>query len=114
MEVMVSMAIMAIALFAVFRLQAQNLDLQSEAYFMTLANQMGEQKMAEIQARPRLREGQSSGDLSEDYPAFRYEEEITRVQDRKHLFKVRLLVWDEGDLLQRRFLLETLLYRYTP
>jgi type II secretion system protein I len=113
MEVLVSLAIMTIALLAVFRLQAQNLDLQSEAYFLTLANQLGQQRMAEIEAQPDLREGQSSGDFGEIHPTFRYEEEIARVSGTKHLWNVRLLIREEGDLALRRILLETRLYRYT-
>ena len=112
MEVLISLAIMTLALLAVFRLQAQNLDLQSEAYFLTLASQLGQQRMAEIQARPDLREGQSSGDFGELYPTFRYEEEIARVPGRRHLWNVRLLVREEGDLAVQRILLETRIYRY--
>lgn len=109
-----SLAIMAIALFAVFRLQAQNLDLQSEAYFVTQANQLGQQRMAEILARPDPRDAQSSGDFGEDHPGFRYVEEITKVVDKPYLYKVRVVVNDEGDPLKRRFALETLLYRQAP
>jgi type II secretion system protein I len=113
LEVLVSLAIMTIALLAVFRLQAQNLDLQSEAYFLTLANQLGQQRMAEIEAQPDLREGQSSGDFGEVHPTFRYEEEIARVSGGKYLWNVRLLIREEGDLAMRRILLETRVYRYT-
>ena len=112
MEVLVSLAIMSIAFLAVFRLQAQNLDLQSEAYFLTLASQLGQQRMAEIEGQPDLKEGQSSGDFGEFHPTFRYEEEIARVRGRKHLWNVRLLVREEGDLAARRILLETRIYRY--
>jgi len=112
LEVLLSLAIMSIALLAVFRLQAQNLDLQSEASFLTLASQLGQQRMAEIEAGPDLRESQSSGDFGELYPGFRYEEEIARVAGMKHLWNVRLLVREEGDLDARRILLETRIYRY--
>ncbi|MEW6664421.1 MAG: prepilin-type N-terminal cleavage/methylation domain-containing protein [Thermodesulfobacteriota bacterium] len=112
LEVLLSLAIMTIAVLAVFRLQAQNLDLQSEAGFLTLGSQLGQQRMAEIAARTNLSEGQSSGDFGELYPAFRYEEEIARVAGTKHLWKVRLVVREEGDSGARRILLETRIYRY--
>lgn len=108
-----SMAIMAVALFAVFRLQGQNLDLQSEAGFITEAGRMGQWRMADILARREMWEGQSSGDFGEDHPTFRYEEEITRVANSQNLFKLRLVITDDGDPLGRRFPLETLLFRQT-
>ncbi|PKN27289.1 MAG: hypothetical protein CVU64_16170 [Deltaproteobacteria bacterium HGW-Deltaproteobacteria-21] len=111
MEVLVSMAIMAVALFAVFRLQGQNLDLQTEASFITLANQLGDQRMAELQVKPDLNEGRFSGDFGADHPDFQYEEEITKVANRKHLFRVKVTVIRRGEDLTRGFSVEGLLYR---
>jgi prepilin-type N-terminal cleavage/methylation domain-containing protein len=63
LEVVISMGLITIALLAVFRLQAQNLDLQSEAQFITLANHLAQDRMSQIQAGDELTEGSSSGDF---------------------------------------------------
>lgn len=108
MEVVVSLAIMAIGLLAVYRLQAQNLDFQAESYFMTLAGQLARQRVAEIEARPDMEEGHSSGDFREWQPGFLYEEDVIPVGSIRNLFRIRVTVREETDSTGRRYSVETL------
>jgi type II secretion system protein I len=111
-EVLVAMSIMAVGLFAVFRLQAQNLDLQSEAYFMTLAGQLAKARVAEIEAKPEA--GHSSGDFRDLQPGFLYEEDVSRVGDVRDLFRIRVTIREEADRAGRRFSMETFQWIPSP
>jgi len=113
-EIMVALAIMAVGLFAVFRLQAQNLDLQSEACFMTQAGQLAKERMAEIQARSDWSEGISSGDFRERQLGFLYGEDVSRVDGIQNLFRIRVTVREEGDRTGRSYTVETFQWSNTP
>jgi type II secretion system protein I len=104
-EVLVAMSIMAVGLFAVFKLQAQNLELQSEAYFMTMAGQLAKVRMAEIEAKPET--GHSSGDFQNLQPGFLYEEDVSRVSSIRDLLKIRVVITEETDPAGRRYAMET-------
>jgi prepilin-type N-terminal cleavage/methylation domain-containing protein len=104
-EVMVALSIMAIGLFAVFRLQAQNLELQSEAYFMTMAGQLAKMRTAEIEAKPE--EGHSSGDFQNLQPGFLYDADVSRVSGIRDLLKIRVVITEESDRSGRGYAMET-------
>jgi len=112
--VLVALSIMAVGLFAVFRLQAQNLDLQSEAYFMTLAGQLAKERMAEIQARSDWSEGNSSGDFRERQPGFLYDEDVSRVNGIRNLYRIRVTVREGADRTGRSYSVETFQWRNSP
>ncbi len=111
LEIVIALGLIATALMAVFRIQAQNLDLQSEAKFMTIANQLVQDRVARIQASTTLSEGTTSGDCGEDYPNYTYREEISEVPDMEDLYKVRLSVFLERDVVVKDLSLETYLFR---
>lgn len=110
-EVVISMGLITIALLAVFRLQAQNLDLQSEAQFITLANHLAQDRMSQIQAGDELTEGSSSGDFGDDFPYFSYREEISEMPDLENLFKVKVSVFLDKKKATKDLSIETYLYR---
>lgn len=105
------MGLITIALLAVFRLQAQNLDLQSEAQFITLANHLAQDRMSQIQAGDELTEGSSSGDFGDDFPYFSYREEISEMPDLENLFKVKVSVFLDKKKATKDLSIETYLYR---
>lgn len=112
LEIVVSMGLIATALLAIFRLQAQSLDLQSEAQFITIAKHLAQDRISQIQSGEILAEGTSSGDFGDDFPYFSYREEITQVPDMEHLFRVRIRIGLEKQDLIKDLSVETYLYRH--
>ena len=111
LEIIISMGLITIALLAVFRLQAQNLDLQSEAQFITLANYLAQDRIAQIQAEKEIYAGDRTGDFGDDAPHFSYREEITEVTDMEDIFKVRVVIALASEEAVKEFSVETYLYR---
>ncbi len=111
LEVVIALGLLTTALLAVFRLQAQNLDLQYEAQFITIANQLARDRIARTQASVDLTEGTASGDFGEVYPNYFYREEISRVPDVDALYKIHLSVVFERDAIVKDLSLETYLFR---
>jgi len=96
---------------AVFHLQAQNLDLQSEAQFMTTATCLLQERLSQIQALERIEEGKNTGDFGEDYPDYTYTQEVSEVPDTETLYKVRATVVLERDKAYRDLWLQTFIFR---
>jgi prepilin-type N-terminal cleavage/methylation domain-containing protein len=111
LEIVIALGLIAIALLAVFRLQAQNLDIQSEAQFMTIAKCLIQDRISQIECRETLVEGKSSGEVGEDFPDFTYEEEISAIPEEENVFKVRVGIILEKETLHKDLWLETILYR---
>jgi general secretion pathway protein I len=117
LEVMVAMAIIAIALTAVLGLQSQSLSLASEAKFSTTVAFLAQSKMAEIEAQKPEDLTSDSGDFGEDFPGYRWDlsvndvtlDEPEGVSD--HLKQIDLTIsWEEYDQYQYRLRL----YRFVP
>ena len=111
LEIVISLALITIALLAVLRLQAQSLNLQSEAQFTTIANYLAQDRLSRIQSESGLEAGSFSGDFDEDYPYFRYREEIEEITDVENLFKVRVTIFLANEKAENEFLVTTYLYR---
>ena len=69
LEVVICLGIIALVLVAVFHLQAQNLDLQSEAQFMTIATCLLQERLSQIQARETIEEGKEVVLRKKDLPS---------------------------------------------
>jgi hypothetical protein len=106
------MALITIALMAVFRLQAQNLDLQSEAQFMTIARYLAQDRLAMIESGTALDPGERTGDFGDAFPDFAYRETITEAEreDTEGLFRVRLQIFKEEAAGVKTFTTETYLF----
>lgn len=111
LEIVISLGLIATALLAVFQLQAQNLDLLSEAQFITTANLLAGERIARIQARGTLTEGTETGDFGDDFPNYRYREEINAESDLDNLYKVRLSILLEEEIAAKDLSLEAYLFR---
>lgn len=72
MEVMVAMAILAIALVSIFQLQSQSISMATESRFMTTAALLAQSKMVEVEARPSLFNQSEDGDFGPDYPQYKW------------------------------------------
>lgn len=111
LEIIICLGLIALVLVAVFHLQAQNLDLQSEAQFMTTATCLLQERLSQIQAQERIEEGTNSGDFGKDYPEYAYTQEVSEVPDTETLYKVRVAVILERDKARKDLWLETYLFR---
>lgn len=110
LEVLISLGLIAIALLAVFRLQGQNLDLQSEAQFVTVARYLAQERISRIQAAESIEFGRRSGDFEEAFPRFRYEEEADESSDTEGIFNIKVRIFLEGGGSARDFTTRTLLF----
>jgi type II secretion system protein I len=79
LEVMVALAIIAVALTAVLGLQAQSVSMASEAKFYTIAPLLAQSKMAEMEMMEMGGLASSSGDFGEDFPGYFWEISISDV-----------------------------------
>ena len=111
LEIVISLGLMTIALLAVFRLQAQNLDLQSEAQFITIANHLAQDRLSRIQSEGILEEGAFSGEFGDDFPYFSYQGEISEMTAIEHLFKVKVNIILEKGKAMKDLSIETYLYK---
>ena len=76
LEVMVAMAIIAIAMTAVLNSQSQSISLASEAKFSTTATLLAQMKIAEISRGNPLDLTSDSGDFGEDFPGYTWEVKV--------------------------------------
>ncbi len=109
-EVLVCLAIMAITFVAVFRIQAQNLEFQREARFITEAKYLVQGRLAHIYAGDTTDPGSRSGDFSPAFPGLSYEEDREEVPDQKNLYKIRITVHPGDGSEGLQYLLETYIF----
>ena len=117
LEVMIAMAIIAIALVAVLGSQSQSLDLASEAKFKTTAALLAQGKMAEIETASMENLSSDSGDFGEDFPNYHWEYTVgdlslAGVEEALDFLKqIDLVVyWGNSEEYQYRIRL----YRFAP
>ncbi len=79
LEVMISIAIMAIALVAVLGAQSRGLSLTDESRFNTTAALLAQAKMAEIEAGGAGALVSRSGEFGENFPEYTWELSMERV-----------------------------------
>jgi general secretion pathway protein I len=80
MEVMIAMAILAIALVAIFQSQSQSISMATDSRFLTTAALLAQSKMAEVEAAPSLDINVKDGDFGQDYPDYSWHLQIDDTQ----------------------------------
>jgi len=107
LEVMVAMAIIAIAMTAVLGSQSQSISLASEAKFNTTAALLGQAKMAEIEGMDPQDLTSGSGDFGEEFPGYTWQLSVEDVMVDKpenvsdHLKQVNVIIaWGESERYQ--------------
>jgi len=116
-ELVVAMGLLAVAVTAVYQLQAKNLDLQIEARFMTIASQIAKARFAGISCLEELTDGTETGffeDENGEATPYEWEETVEEVMDHEGLYRVRVRVFvrnEAGDTVNN-LVSETLLYRF--
>lgn len=117
LEVMVAMAIIAIALTAVLGSQSQSVSLASEAKFSTTAPLLAQSKMAQIEVMELKDLNDDSGDFGDDFPGYTWQlsvknvafEEPVSVAERLRQIDLKIS-WNDGGLYQYSIRL----YRFSP
>ena len=94
LEVMIAMAILAIALVAAFQSQSQSISMSGQARFLTTASLLAQGKMAELEALKPESVASDSGDFGEDYPDYAWQVEVADT-GQESLRKIRLTVRNE-------------------
>ena len=117
LEVMVAIALIAIALMAVLGSQSQSISLAGEARFNTTAALLAQSKMAEIESQDPDELTADSGDFDEDFPGYAWELAVSNAMlDRPenvsdHLKQIDLTIaWGEDE--QYQYVLRV--YRFFP
>jgi prepilin-type N-terminal cleavage/methylation domain-containing protein len=110
LEVLMALGLLSIALLAVFRLQASNLDLQAEARFLTEAGFALQCRSAEHFSRSGYSEGVRSGSCKDEYPGLSFREEFTQVPGKPHLYRVRIRLSEDTADPSRAVYLDTYLW----
>ncbi len=110
-EILVCLALMAITFVAVFRLQAQNLEFQREARFITEAKYLAQGRLARIYAGNTTVPGSGSGDFSPAFPDMSYEEAGEKMVDKENLYKIRIVVHPGDRSGGLQYVLETYMFR---
>jgi general secretion pathway protein I len=108
LEVMIAMAILAIALVAAFQSQSQSISMSGQARFLTTASLLAQGKMAELEALKPESVANDSGDFGEDYPDYAWQVEVADT-GQESLRKIRLTVRNERLLKNNTYTL--VLYR---
>ena len=117
LEVMVAMAIIAIALTAVLGSQSQSVSLASEAKFSTTAPLLAQSKMAQIEVVELKDLNDDSGDFGDDFPGYTWQlsvkdvvfEEPVNVAEQLRQLDLKIS-WGESGLYQYSIRL----YRFFP
>ena len=76
LEVMVSVAIIAIVLVSILRLQGQTMTMNETIRFYTIAPLLADAKIAEIRLDPTAFDLSASGDFGEAYPGYTWQAKI--------------------------------------
>ncbi len=118
-EAVVAMGLLAVALTAVYQLQAKSLDLHTDARFVTRATLLARDRVADVLSRPELEEGEASDRFEDDdgdLSGYTWDRRIREVEDHPGLYSVTVGVFLEsaqGKRL-RGVTYETLCYRRRP
>ena len=116
LEVMIAVAILAIALVAVFGSQSQSVSLASEAKFNTTAALLAQRKMAQIESISTQELNSDSGDFGEDFPDYQWDLKVsdvsfTGIGTVEYLKQVDLVIfWGDHKKYQYR----VRLFRFVP
>jgi general secretion pathway protein I len=80
MEVMIAMAILAIALVAIFQSQSQSIAMATDARFLTTSTLLAQSKMAEIEAMEPRNLKSENGDFGDGFPDYRWRLEVSNTE----------------------------------
>jgi general secretion pathway protein I len=109
MEVMIAMAILAIALVAIFQSQSQSISMAGNSRFLTTASLLAQSKMAEIEMTPMKNVRTDSGNFGDGFPGYSWRVEV-RDTDFDVVKKIELTITNNRLTINNQYQLE--LYRF--
>ena len=109
LEVLVAVAILAIAMVAILKANVQNLDALNESRESTMASLLAAGKLAEIEAMGPADWAEFQGDFGEDHPDYTWEVETARTE-AEGLMRVVVTVMRSGGEDEPVVRLEELIY----
>lgn len=110
LEVMIAMAILAIALVTVFQSQSQSLSMGNRAKFLTTASLLAQGKMAEMEAAEAHDLISGSGDFGENYPDYVWKVDV-KDSEISSLKKIELVVMNNKMLVNNTYII--VFYKFT-
>ena len=112
LEVMIAMAILAIALVAVYQSQSQSISMAGDSRFLTTASLLAQSRMVEIAAAGPAEVASGSGDFGEAFPDYTWQVEVGEVDESPLLKKIALTVTNHRMTTRNAYRL--VLYRVIP
>jgi general secretion pathway protein I len=91
MEVMIAVAILAIALVTALQSQSQSISMANNSRFLTTASLLAQSKMAEMDAADLRDVNSGSGDFGDDFPYYTWQVNVSD-SDIDQLKKIELVV----------------------
>jgi general secretion pathway protein I len=92
LEVMIAMAILAIALVAVYHSQSQSISMASSSRFITTAALLAQSRMEEIGGTDPRQAVNADGNFGEDFPDYVWQVAVANVEELPLLKKIVLTV----------------------
>ena len=111
LEVMIAMAILAIALVAVFQSHSQSLSMADNARFLTTASLLAQKRMAEFEATSGIQVQSEQGDFGEDFAAYTWTVVVSNTEIGM-IKKIEVTVTNSGMKRNNTYML--VYYRFTP
>jgi general secretion pathway protein I len=109
MEVMIAMAILAIALVTIFQSQSQSVSMSGHSRFLTTASLLAQGKMAEVEMLSMKDVKSESGDFGDSFPDYVWRVDI-KDTELEAVKKVELTVTSNRLASNNQYVLE--LYRF--
>ncbi len=109
LEVLVAVAILAIAMVAILKANVQNLDALTESRETSTASLLAASKLAEVEAAGAAKWTEFQGDFGEDYPDYTWELETTSTEV-EGLMRVVVTVQRSGGSGENAVRIEELIY----
>ena len=97
LEIMITIAIVGIALVAIMRALAMSVDVCNKSRNISIATLLAKGKMAEVESRGFPDAEEISGDFEEEYPGFKWERSISEIGMEGLRKVVVRVLWQEGE-----------------
>ena len=97
LEIMITIAIVGIALVAIMRALAMSVDVCNKSRNISISTLLAKGKMAEIESRGFPDAEEISGDFGEEYPGFKWERSISKIGMEGLRKVVVRVLWQEGE-----------------
>ncbi|UCD72362.1 MAG: hypothetical protein JSW70_05040 [Syntrophobacterales bacterium] len=96
MEVLISLAIIAIVLITCLRAQNQSIQVYNLSRDMTIATILARQKMGEIEATGFPELGEEEGDFGEQFPGFAWKQAVSMTSFEEARRVDLSIIWKDG------------------